>query len=161
VVLKDPNSEGTLQEIQTQIALLREVRSDLEEVVDMINEIEVVRARMEAASGSYTAAQARNAAALTQQLIELEDKLVPLRLTGRGQDGVRWPGGVAGKLGYLAGGIASSDFAPTQQQREVAEMFRLQIRDHKAEFDRLMRQQVPVMDEDALELMEELQEAAL
>src|ERR1051326_94452 len=45
--------------------------------------------------------------------------LTQLELTGRGQDDVRYPMRLMGRLGWLADGIAYSDFAPTAQQKEV------------------------------------------
>src|SRR5207248_2031314 len=42
-----------------------------------------------------------------------------LRLTGRGQDDVRYPMKLMARLGWLAEGITTSDFAPTSQQKEV------------------------------------------
>ena len=46
-------------------------------------------------------------------------QLVDLRLTGQGQDGIRFEAKLMGKLGYLAGGLDGADFRPTDQQVEV------------------------------------------
>ena len=42
-VLKDPRSEGSLEDIAEQTAMLRELREDLEVVAGMANEIEWLR----------------------------------------------------------------------------------------------------------------------
>jgi hypothetical protein len=56
---------------------------------------------------------------LDQKLIAVEGTLVEVRATGRGQDGVRWGSKLVQKFGYLANGLASGDFKPTNQQVEV------------------------------------------
>jgi hypothetical protein len=53
-------------------------------------------------------------------------------MTGRGQDGVRWPVRLGGQLDYLASTIAASDFAPTGQQKEVAVVLAKETRDVNA-----------------------------
>ncbi len=52
-------------------------------------------------------------------LTDIEANLYNLRATGTGQDGVRWPIRLFGKLQYLFNGVATADFAPTDQAREV------------------------------------------
>jgi hypothetical protein len=54
-----------------------------------------------------------------QVLTELEMNLFDLRITG-GQDGVRYAAKLLSRFGYLANGIASSDFRPTDQHLDVA-----------------------------------------
>src|SRR5207244_12575139 len=76
--------------------------------------------------------------ALAQKLIDVESGLRDLRLTGRGQDGVRWPVRLAGQLGYLASTIDDSDFAPTVQQREVAGILAKETRDVHSALQTLM-----------------------
>jgi hypothetical protein len=64
---------------------------------------------------------------LDKKLTDIEDNLIQRRLTGQGQDTVRWPPKLISKLTYLANGLASSDFAPTGQQGEVQVMFESQV----------------------------------
>jgi hypothetical protein len=59
------------------------------------------------------------AAELEEKLVELEMGLVDLRLTGQGQDGIRFEAKLLQKLGYLAGTLSGADFRPTDQQVEV------------------------------------------
>jgi hypothetical protein len=70
--------------------------------------------------------------------MDVEQRMIDLRMTGRGQDGVRWPVRLAGQLGYVASGIASSDFAPTAQHREVAGILAKETRDVHAALRALM-----------------------
>jgi photosystem II stability/assembly factor-like uncharacterized protein len=46
IVRKDPNSEGTEADINAQVALLFELRKDLENAADMVNQIEVIRSQL-------------------------------------------------------------------------------------------------------------------
>lgn len=149
VVKKDPNSSGTEAEIQTQIAMLLELRNDQEKAADMVNQIELIRSQLysittllgtgragggssptvregSAPSGDYPAIKAA-ADALDTKLIDIEEHLIQRKLTGQGQDTVRWPPKLLTKINYLANGLSGSDFGPTTQQREVHVLFRQQL----------------------------------
>ena len=69
----------------------------------------------------------------------VEGQLLDLRMTGRGQDEVRYPVQAAGQINWLAGGVSASDFAPTSQQREVQGILANKIRDTRSALDRLLR----------------------
>jgi hypothetical protein len=56
---------------------------------------------------------------LDQKIAAAEGTLVELRATGRGQDGVRFGSRLVQKFGYLANGLQSGDFKPTNQQLAV------------------------------------------
>ena len=75
---------------------------------------------------------------LDLKLRVVERKLFQTRATGRGQDALRWPERISEQLQYLAGEIESSDFAPTESQKQVADLLRAQVRAVKTEFDRVM-----------------------
>ncbi len=165
VVKKDPNSSGSEADIQSQTAMLLELRKDLETAGDMVNQIEVVRSQLYSittllstepgagvtrsaalASGSGSiptvkesssrqgdyAAIKSAADALDTKLIDIEENLIQRKLTGQGQDTVRWPAKLLTKINYLANGLSGSDFGPTTQQREVHALFKEQLgRDRK------------------------------
>ncbi|HET9275225.1 MAG TPA: hypothetical protein VFN96_04075 [Gemmatimonadales bacterium] len=131
-VRKDPNSGGSLEEIRAQTDLLLAIRSDLEQAVDLIHTLEwsrsqLVSLRAVLARDSTAKDLVAGADSLERTLTGLEEHLVQLRLTGRGQDLIRWPMKLAAKLAYLAGGLETSDFAPTAQQREVAAKLRTEL----------------------------------
>jgi photosystem II stability/assembly factor-like uncharacterized protein len=136
VVLKDPNSSGTEADIQTQLEMLRQIRSDLESVVDAVNQIESLRSQLINLSGTLTgeanAALRKSADDLEKKLADVEDNFIQRKLTGQGQDTVRWPPKLASKLSYLANGLSGADFPPTNQQREVHEGLRAQLATQRA-----------------------------
>jgi hypothetical protein len=119
-VLKDPHSAGTEADIAAQQQFLTSVRRDLDAAVEAVNNSELIRA------------QIRNQRNLTQdrdirktfddldnKVIAIEGELLELRTTGRGQDGVRFGSKLLQKLTYLANGLQSADFKPTNQQQAV------------------------------------------
>jgi photosystem II stability/assembly factor-like uncharacterized protein len=140
-VRKDPNSRATAQDIRAANELLLALQSDLNATAQMLGNIESVRLQLQRLTGP---ADVRSAAdALEQKLIAVEQNLVDLRLSGRGQDEVRWPVKIGGQLGYLAGGIAASDFTPTAQQRQVQRLLASRVRETRNALDRLIQTDLP------------------
>ncbi|MFH1764325.1 MAG: sialidase, partial [Gemmatimonadota bacterium] len=140
-VLKDPNSGGSEAEIDEQLSLLSAIKADLELAASAVRRIEALRIQLATVRRVVKDAEALGAMdALAEKLVELEMKLVDLRLTGQGQDGVRFDSKLMGKLGYLAGGLAGADFRPTDQQVEVQGILAGQLREHLDSLDLLMRE---------------------
>jgi len=52
---------------------------------------------------------------INKSFLTLENKMTQLKITGTGQDDVRYPAGLAERIGYLASVVAVSDFPPTDQ----------------------------------------------
>jgi len=140
VVRKDPNSGGSEEEIQTQTKALGNLQSDLGAAVDVINRIELLRSQLQSLRALVPADVRRTADSLERRLSGVEDNLFDLRLTGRGQDDVRWPTKLAGQITYLAQGIASSDFAPTTQQNEVQQLLEGELKTLRGQLDGLVNQ---------------------
>jgi hypothetical protein len=142
VVKKDPNSEGTEADIQTQTAMLSELRKDLETAAEMVNQIETIRGQLLSLTtlltGDQNAAVKTAADDLDKNLTDVEDNLIQRKVTGQGQDTVRWPPKLVGKINYLAGGLSASDFGPTNQQREVQALFEGQLATHRKRLDEIV-----------------------
>ncbi len=133
-IRKDPDSGGSEAEIQSQTVLLGRIRADLERVVTMINQIESTRSQLislgrRLATDTATAGLHAATDSLEKKYLSIEQNLAQLQLTGRGQDDVRYPMKLMGRLGWLAEGIAVSDFAPTTQQIEVQQLLHSQVED--------------------------------
>jgi photosystem II stability/assembly factor-like uncharacterized protein len=151
-VRKDPASGGSEDEIRVQTALLQEVRLDLDSVVGMINRIEGTRSQLAALRNTLAAdstmLDVRNDAdSLEQKLIAVEEGLTQLKLTGRGQDDVRYPMKLMGRLSWLADGMGGSDFAPTQQQREVQQLLSAEVRATRIRLNELLQKEVAGFNE--------------
>jgi hypothetical protein len=140
-VLRDPNQAETLADIKASSDALLALQRDHKSAAEMLGTIESVRAQLESL-GSQAAAPAdirQSGDTLDHKFMAVEGQLVDLRLTGRGQDEVRYPVQAAGQIGWLAGGIGASDFAPTSQQREVQGILATRIRDTRSALDRLLQ----------------------
>jgi photosystem II stability/assembly factor-like uncharacterized protein len=146
-VLKDPHSGGTEADIAEQVALLRAIKADLATAVEAVHRIEAVRVQLGTLARFTEDAQVKaTTEALLARLIELEMELVDLRLTGEGQDGVRFEARLLQKLGYLAGGLAGADFRPTDQQVEVQGILAGQVRERVAALEALLEGELATLN---------------
>jgi hypothetical protein len=142
-IRKDPNSGGSEPEIAAQTAFRKEIQADLDSAVVMINSLEGIRAQAAALKNTLgedsTRAAVRTAAdSLAEKALAVEEELTQLRITGRGQDLIRYPVRIAGRLVYLFNDIGSSDYAPTASHRAVHAELRRQLEETKRKFDRLV-----------------------
>ena len=69
-----------------------------------------------------------------------------LRGTGTGQDGVRWPATLVSRIRYLAGTVATADFPPTDQQREVQRVLEQRLEQVQQELQALLDNDVPAFN---------------
>jgi hypothetical protein len=154
VVKKDPNSEGTEADINSQMTMLFELRKDLETAGDMVNQIEIIRSQLAGITalldpGSASPPASSLSAAdfgsikkaaddLDKKLVDVEENLIQRRLTGQGQDTVRWPPKLISKINYLANGIGSGDFQPTNQHREVYALLKAQLTAQRSNLDEVI-----------------------
>jgi hypothetical protein len=151
-VLQDPASGGTEQTIAAQNALERTLYADINDAVDQINQLEVVRAQLSGlltlAGKDSTFADVRTASdSLRDKLVSVEQQLVQLKVTGRGQDDVRWPPMLSEKLMYLADEVQRSDAAPTDQAKQVAELLHGQLQTIKNQVAQFMKTDVTAFND--------------
>ncbi len=142
VVLKDPHSGGTESDIAAQTRMLTTLRHDLDRAADAVHRIEKVRVQLDTLTRVNDIVVQKAAQSLQQQMTDLEMNLVELRMTGEGQDGVRFGARLISKLGYLANGIAASDYKPTDQHGEVQRLLERELRGHLAALDALMAKEL-------------------
>jgi hypothetical protein len=154
-VMKDPHSEGSLADIQAQRAMVFQLREDYNQAAELINDIEWIRRqlydlkplveehadRLPEAEGITEAADALDA-----KLISVEEELYQMKLTGTGQDGVRWPAMLIGKLTHLAGAVQTADFRPTDQAREVHQVLETKLREAQAAYAAVMQDDLPALN---------------
>jgi len=121
------------------------LRKDLDSASEMVNQIEFMRAQVYQLTASLAADSAPTKTAaeeLDKKLIDIEEALIQRRLTGQGQDTVRWPPKLLTKINYLANGLAGSDFGPTNQQREVQTLLHGQLMTLRSRLDEAVRTDV-------------------
>jgi photosystem II stability/assembly factor-like uncharacterized protein len=146
-VRKDPNSTVSEQEIRSAVDLQLTLQNDLTATADMLNTIETVRAQVGTLNAQLgndrTNTDVRAGAdSLEQKFMALESNLQDLRMSGEGQDAVRWPVKLGGQLSYVAGNIAASDFAPSAQQKSVHDLLQKQVRDNRAALELLLQREL-------------------
>ena len=152
VVHNDPNSGGSEAEIVAQTEVVRGIQSDLDSAVTMINRLELVRGQLSALravlASDTTRKDVRDSAdSLDKRLLAVERKLFQTRITGRGQDLVRWPFRTAEQLAYLGQVIGGSDFGPTQSQRDVARLLHEQVVSIGVETGQLLEKELAAFNE--------------
>ncbi|MBY0435513.1 MAG: glycosyl hydrolase [Cyclobacteriaceae bacterium] len=155
-VVKDPNSDGTLEDVKAQTDMLAKLHADVNQVAAIVNEAELVRRQLydlrdvlKAKKGMKKVTDA--IAKLDSTIMLTEGKLIQLKYTGTGQDDVRYPDMLAGKIGYLAGAISTADFAPADQHKEVYVLLKSRLTEAQSEWDKLMKDELPVF----LKMLEE------
>ena len=148
-VIRDPRSAGTAAELAEQQDVLASLWQEVDRAARWINEIEWLRrqlqdqrARLSALIEEAEEAENRDEEAanlrslvdgseqLEEQLMDFEGNFFDLRLTGAGQDSLRWKRLLYSRMTYLAWGIAKTDHRPTDAQREVYDLYRGQMEAH-------------------------------
>jgi len=146
-VLKDPHSEGAESDIRTQTQFLTGLRDEMNSLGRSVNQIESIRAQLanlEKELGTDETATAIRKAAddLSEKLIAVESKVLQLKLTGRGQDDVRWPPMLAQKIGFLANETGSSDFPPTTEEVALGKELKEQGDQFQQEYQQIVSKDV-------------------
>ena len=141
-VMKDPNSEGTEKDINLQNELVTKIYADLNTTISHINSIEVIRrqlldlkAMLKNSSSKKEFVQMVDK--LENQFLEIEKQLIQLKITGTGQDGVRYQKMLVEKLRYLAANVQISDFKPADSYVEVYEILKGRLNSIAQKFEKL------------------------
>ncbi|MFC2187957.1 glycosyl hydrolase [Fulvivirgaceae bacterium LMO-SS25] len=145
-VLKDPNTAGTINDIQQQVSFSLNLNAALNEVVVAINEIETIRAELakliELNDDAQIAAKVKE---LDDKILEVESGLFDVNMTGAREDAFRAPMKLYGRISALASDVGGfgADFKPTNQQVEVYNVFRKQLDDIQVQYQRLLNEEIP------------------
>lgn len=127
-VVKDPHSEGTLEDIREQVALSLRLQEESNRLVDGVNKIEWIRKQLQdlerSLEGNPAADQVRSRAeAVREEITEIEHRFIDIHLTGGREDSFRNPMKLYGRYIELMRELdGTSDFPPTEQQRQVADL---------------------------------------
>ena len=146
-VLKDPNTTGTAEDIRVQTAMLNQVREDMNASAESINQIELLRRQLEdlkdvVADRDDAEELVAAADSLIDALVGVEENFIQLRVTGTGQDQVRWPAKLVEQLGYLGSSTAIGDFAPSDPARQVHVVLQQELSVQQSALEELLRTQV-------------------
>jgi photosystem II stability/assembly factor-like uncharacterized protein len=144
-VVKDPASEGTLQDIQEQVTFSLELRDAINTAVLMINELEGIRAELaEIIPKLENEEDLKRAEELRNLSESIAGTLYDIHLTGAREDAFRAPMKLYGRLSALASDITGNgaDFKPTDQQQEVYAVFNGRLEAVNQKFKKFMEIEV-------------------
>jgi photosystem II stability/assembly factor-like uncharacterized protein len=151
IVIKDPHSAGTEEDIKKQTEVLSQISRNIDTVADMINEIEWIRKQLydlkdllKEKGGAEPIIETGDE--LDRKFLDIEGILFSTELSGPG-DGLRWPDKFYVKLRFLADDIGKSDFPPTSQQIEVHEMFKKQLGQYQDKLKKLKENDVKAFND--------------
>ena len=161
-VLKDPNTQGTAEDIKLQVALSLELRDAMNLTVTMINKVEVIRAELnELLPELRKKADINEAMRLQEVSTSVVGNLYDIHLTGAREDAFRSPMKLYGRLSALASDLSASgiDFKPTDQQGAVYQVLNGRLTTTKKAFDELINDDIQAFNErlNALEMKIDLE----
>lgn len=122
-VRMDPRSRASMAALREQLAFLQRVRGDLSTLSNTIDRLNAAKAHRPADSARIDA--------LLHRIYEPE--------VTQGEDALRYPQQVYGKLSYLADGAGSADAAPTAAQYQVLRMLEARAGELERQADSLLR----------------------
>ena len=143
VVIKDPHSEGTIADIKLQNELMQKIYSDLNSTAKYVNSIESVRRQLLDLKSMLSVSGKEEKLIsevdiLENKFLELEKKLLQLKITGKGQDVVRYPKMIGEKLSYLAENVQISDFKPADSYYDVYQVLKKRLDEVGDDYDTLI-----------------------
>jgi hypothetical protein len=158
-VLRDPKVPTSNADLDLSVKLQLRLRDDINAASDMINSIEVMRKQLEDVQKAYRNDRSKESllkqiAEIDKKLFDVEAKLLePAQMTSddkyfqqayRVYMNLIWLNGEVGPgAGDVAGG---SDFPPTDTSVNVMETIEKDLNTAKADYKRLMEQDVPAFN---------------
>ena len=149
-VLKDPKTEGSIEDIEKQVALSLEMRDAMNLAVTMINKLEILRAELvELIPSLKKNADIKEANRLNNLATTVVGTLYDIHLTGAREDAFRSPMKLYGRLSAVASDLSASgiDFRPTDQQGEVYRVLNKRLMTSKKQFDELLEEDIQAFNE--------------
>ena len=144
-VLKDPKSEGSIEDIKLQVETLLELRDAMNLAVNMINTIEIVRSELDSIIPKLTKkSDIEKAKSLSKASQSIAGSLYDIHLTGAREDAFRSPMQLYGRLSALASDLSGHgiDFKPTDQQKEVQAVFNKRLKIVEEKFQKFIKKEV-------------------
>ena len=142
-IIKDPYSEGSIDEIKLQIEMMEQLYKEMNELTAEINKIEQVKRQLLDLKAILKTQKDKKEViaaidAIYEEFVKLEGKMIQLQITGTGQDDVRYPTMLAERIGYLASVVAVADFQPTDQHMEVHKILQVRKATYSKELEDLI-----------------------
>ncbi len=145
IVIKDPSTDGSVEDIEIQVAQSLELRDAMNLAVDMINKIEIIRSELvDLTPQLRSKGDKKEADRLAMVSTDIASALYDIHLTGAREDAFRSPMKLYGRLSALASDINASgiDYQPTDQQGEVYDVLNGRLQAAKTKFDELVENDI-------------------
>ncbi len=136
----DPDAAATADDLAAQYELLFAIREAIERAASILNGAEDLRVQLTALQerlrndAAHEAAR-EQAAALEDEFRQIEEAFFDLRMTGTGQDSLRWERRLHARLTYLARSVGQADALPTDQQAAVWQRLDAELAEQEARFE--------------------------
>jgi hypothetical protein len=142
-VLKDPLSEGSMDDITAQTEFMQQLSVEMNDLTAKINKIERIKRQLLDLKVILKSQKDKKDVitaidGIYDEFITLENKMIQLKITGTGQDDVRYPSRLAERLAYLASVVPVADFKPTDQDLELHKILQKRLSDYSSELDGLI-----------------------
>ena len=152
MVMKDPHSAGTPEDIKKLVAMQLELKEDINTITAMINSMEWMRKQIT----DIKCMLQENNLALTVipavnefdgKIAAIEDEILQPYSREGDSKSFRFPNLLYSKLSVLAGDVAQNiDFPPNEQQKEVHQLLKNQLEKYKEKFRELLENDLPVFN---------------
>jgi hypothetical protein len=122
VVKKDPNTNGTIEEINLQTELALKIRDDISSIASLVNELEWIRKQIDdiqQIDNESISSLKTDLEKFDSTCVSVERRLFQLTLTGTFADDLRGPTMLYSKMMNLARQVQHGDYKPTEQQIAV------------------------------------------
>ncbi len=138
---RDPATGGSDQDLERQTELVMQIAEQVSHSAELINEVEWARKQLidlgqrlqDSPQGDDSDdGVADDLKQLSRRLAKLEGHFFDLRLTGAGQDTLRWKRLLAARLTQLAWGVARADYPPTDAQQLVFQQLAAAVEVHQS-----------------------------
>ena len=139
-VLLDPDAPASADDLAAQNELLFAIRDAIERAASILNGAEDLRSQLPALQERLEdddafGDAAEQATALDDELRQIEGAFFDPRLTGTGQDSLRWERRLYARLTYLARSVGQADARPTDQQVAVWRRLQSQLAEQEVRFE--------------------------
>ncbi|GAB3829654.1 WD40/YVTN/BNR-like repeat-containing protein [Pontibacter rugosus] len=150
VILQDPRTKSSPEDLQAQFAFLMDVRDKLTETHDAIKDIRTMRGQLKTLTGSLKGNDSykdivEQANSMEKKMTKIEETLYQTK-NRSGQDPLNYPIRLNNKLANLVGQVSTGDFRPTDQAYAFKNEITAQIDEQLNLLKQVKEQDVPALN---------------
>ncbi len=156
-VMNDPHTQGSVQDIAQGTAFLLQVRSELTQMAEMVNNLELIRLRnhkvQDTLRNQNQDGLLKQAVSFDQDVVKVENNFVDMNLTGQSEDSFRNPMRLYGRLADLADQVNLSSWGgnganlpPTDSVLAVHKVLQKQLAEFTQTYNQFVSKNVPAYD---------------